>query len=136
MNRQQGFTLIEMVLVIVIIAIASVPIFGLFTQASTSLLTNESIQTAAQLAQERAEFLLAIRRDPGQGYAAAPLANGTTDETFPVASHFSTYTRRTVISEPYVGAGCPGGAACKEVVVSVAKSGTTYALVTFILVDY
>jgi prepilin-type N-terminal cleavage/methylation domain-containing protein len=62
MKSQTGFTLIEMVLVIIIISIASVPLFGMFSQAASSLLINEKTQTAVQLAQERAEFLLAIRQ--------------------------------------------------------------------------
>ena len=54
-RAQQGFTLIELVMVIVVVALASAPILGQFTGVTISLLTNEEIQTAAQLAQERAE---------------------------------------------------------------------------------
>ena len=63
MSSQKGFTLIEMVLVVIIMSIASVPLFGLFSQAASSLLVNEKTQTAVQLAQEHAEYLLAIRRN-------------------------------------------------------------------------
>jgi prepilin-type N-terminal cleavage/methylation domain-containing protein len=129
---QNGFTLIELVIVLVILSVASVPLFGLFTQASTSMLANERIQTAAQLAQEHAELLLALRRE--QGYSDAAIAAGTTNEV--LAGNYTGYTRRTEIVEPFGGPGCPGGATCKEVVVSVDEGGSTRAQVTFILVNY
>ena len=44
---QRGFTLIELVLVIVLISVASVPLFGLFTQATASLLENEDMRKRA-----------------------------------------------------------------------------------------
>ena len=47
MKRQTGFTLIELVAVIVILAVAAVPLFGLFTQASASLLDNEAMTSQA-----------------------------------------------------------------------------------------
>lgn len=130
MSRQSGFTLIEMVLVIVILAVAAVPLFGLFTQASASLLSNERIQTAVQLAQERAESILAQRR--AQDFTAVAL--GTTTDA--LGANYSTYTRTVTVVQPPTGPGCPGGASCKEVVVNVAQGPDTLAEVTFLLVDY
>ena len=132
MRQQEGFTLIELIVVLVILAIASVPLFGRFSQASMTLLSNERIQTAAQLAQERAETLMGWRRN--LGYSAAQLTPGSTVE--PLAGNYAGYTRTTNITEPPVGPGCPLGATCKEVVVTVDRSGTSYAQVTFVLVDY
>jgi prepilin-type N-terminal cleavage/methylation domain-containing protein len=131
MKSQNGFTLIEMVLVIVIISVASVPLFGLFSRAASSLLINERTQTAAQLAQEHAEFLLAIRRN--QDFDAAELLSDTTEI---LSGNYAGYSRSTVITQPPSGPGCPLGASCKEVVVSVDEGGSTYADVTFLLVDY
>lgn len=130
MNGQRGFTLIELVLVILMLALAAVPLFGLFTQASASLLSNERLQTAVQLAQERAEGILAQRRS--QDYAAIGI--GSTTDT--LGADYSGYTRTVLVSQPPSGPGCPGGASCKEVVVSVAQGGETLAQVTFLLVDY
>ncbi len=131
MSRESGFTLIELVLVIIIISVASIPLFGLFSRAASSLLTNERTQTAAQLAQERAELLLAIRRS--HGFAAPELSSDTSEV---LTGHYSGYTRSTVITQPVSGPGCPGGATCKELVVSVDEGGSTYAAVTFVLIDY
>jgi len=130
--RQHGFTLIELIVVLVILSIASVPLFGLYTQASISLLDNEAIQTASQLAQERAELVLSLKRS--QGFAT--LATGTTNET--LAGSFSGFTRSTIISQPATApAGCPGGSTvCKQVVVSVSQGGTMRSQLSFLLVDY
>ena len=136
MKHQTGFTLIELVAVIVILAVAAVPLFGLFTQASASLLDNERIQTAAQLAQERAESLLAQRR--ATDFAA--VATGTVTDA--LGANYSAYTRTVTATQPPAGPGCPlhpvtgVSAACKEVVVTVAQGPDTLAEVTFLLVDY
>lgn len=130
MSRQAGFTLIELVVVIVFLALAAVPLFGLFTQASASLIDNERIQTAAQLAQERAEDILARRR--AQDFTAVGL--GTTTDA--LGANYSAYTRTVTVVQPPSGPGCPGGATCKEVVVNVSQGPDTLAEVTFLLVDY
>ena len=131
MKSQNGFTLIEMVLVIIIISLASVPLFGMFSQAASSLVVNEKSQTAAQLAQEQAEYLLAVRRN--QDFLAAELAGNTSEV---LNGNYSGYTRSTIITQPPVGPGCPAGASCKEVTISVDEGGSTYAEVIFLLVDY
>ncbi len=136
MRRETGFTLIELVVVIVILAIAAVPLFGLFSQATASLISNERIQTAVQLAQEGAESVLAQRRL--QGFAA--VAVGTSSDA--AGANYSAYTRTVTVSQPPDGPGCPVhplsgvSADCKEVVVAVAQGADTLAEVTLLLVDY
>ena len=131
MKTQSGFTLIELVLVIIIISIAAVPLFGMFSQAASSLLINEKTQTAVQLAQEHAEYLLAIRRN--QDFNATQLSGSSSEA---LSGNFSSYNRFTVITPAPGGPGCPGGASCKEVTISVDEGATTYAEVTFLLVEY
>ncbi len=133
-SRQQGFTLIELVAVIIIMAIASVPLFGLFSQPAVSMVTNEKIQTAAQLDQERAEYLLAVRRN--QGYTAADISVGQTET---LTGNYSNYTRTTSIIDettPYAGSDCPAVGACKQITVSVTEGGNTLAEIAFVLVNY
>lgn len=127
---QRGFTLIELVMVMLIIAIASVPLFGQFTQATASLLDDEKIQTATQLVQERAESILALRRS--QGFAA--VANGTTNDT--LTGNYAAYSRTVVVTQSTGGTGCFASADCKEVVITVSRDATPRARITFLLVDY
>ena len=117
-------------MVIMLVAIASIPILGQFSRAASSLVTDETIQTAAQLAQERAEGLLADRRVTG--YAAVP--TGTVNDVLTGA--YSSYSRTVTVTSPPTGGGCAGGATCKEVVVSVDHSGRTRAEIAFVLVNY
>ncbi len=131
MNTQNGFTLIEIVLVIIILSVASVPLFGLFSQAGISVLNNEIIQKSTQLAQERAEHLMAIRRN--QGYTAADISAGQVEN---LTGAFAGFIRTTTINNPYTGTDCPAGANCKQVDVSVVESGQKHADITFVLVDY
>lgn len=134
-KTQKGFTLIELVLVVVIISVASVPLFGLFSQASSSLLSNESIQTAAQLAQERSEFVLSRKRELGLNGAVAELTVGTITEN--LTGNFNVFNRSTgITSLPGGTGGCPGAAPCKQVVVSVDAGGPALAQITFLLADY
>ncbi len=127
---QAGFTLIELIMVIIIVALASVPILGQFTQVAGSALVDEEIQTAAQLAQERAEQILALRRD--QGYAA--VATGTTTDV--LTGNYSAYSRIVTMTQPPAGGGCAPGATCKGVVVSVNRGIGNRAGIAFVLVNY
>ena len=129
-TAQRGFSLIELVMVLVVLAVSATAILGQFSQASSSIRTNEHMQTATQLAQERAEELLATRRD--QGYGA--IATGTTTDT--LAGSYAAYGRTVTVTEPATGGGCPVGATCKEVVVSVSVSGELFSEITLVLVDY
>ena len=129
-HGQQGFTLLELVMVIMLVAVASIPILGQFSQASSILLTGEIIQTAAQLAQERAEGILADRRTAG--FAAVP--SGTANDV--LGGTYSSYSRTVTVTSPPGGSGCAAGATCKEVVVSVDHSGRTRAEITTMLVSY
>lgn len=128
--RQSGFSLIEMIMVSVIIAMASIPILGQFTQVASSSVINEDIQTAAQLAQERAEDILALRRD--QGYAA--VIAGTTIDV--LTGNYASFSRSVTVTEPSALGGCSSGASCKGVVVTVNRGLSKRAEVAYVLVDY
>lgn len=129
---QVGFTLIELIAVIAIIAIAAVPLFSLFSQAGLSVLGDEKRQTATQLAQERAEYLMGVRRN--RGYADPDVSTPLVVEN--LSGNYAGYTRMTTVTEPFLGPACPRGAACKQLGVRVDESGDAHAEVTLILVDY
>ena len=127
----RGFTLLEMIAVIVILSVAAVPIAGLFSKASVSLLNNQDIQTATQLAQEQAELILGRRRS--QGFAAI----ATTSNTEILAGNYTGFNRTTTITQPpTLPAGCPAGAVCDLVTVSVDAGGAVLSEISFVLVNY
>ena len=127
-KRQRGVTLIEMVIVIVILAIAATAIMDQFVTSARSYETNESVQTAAQLAQECAEHILATRRL--QGYATAIAA---TCPALPAAYTSSGYVRNASFGA--APAACVT-APCAQVDVVVTHSGSERARVVFMLGSY
>lgn len=129
-TQQSGFSLIELIMVIIIIAVASVPILGQFTQVAGSTLIDEDIQTASQLAQERAENILALRRS--QGYGA--ITPGTSNDV--LTGIYSGYSRTVIVSEPSAVGGCTAGATCKSVVVTVSRAQRIRAEISYVLLDY
>lgn len=126
----RGFTLLEMIAVIVILSVAAVPISGLFSKASVSLLNNQDIQTATQLAQEQAELILGRRRN--QGFAA--IVPGTYPEV--LGGNYAGFNRTTTITQPLTPPGCPAGAVCDLVRVSVDAGGALLSEISFVLVNY
>jgi Tfp pilus assembly protein PilV len=136
-----GFTLVELVAIIVLLSVGIVAMLQVFGAATRTISYNVDGQVGAQLAQERAEQLLADRRslNPARGYNAPSLAVGTVNEV-PVAT-FPNYWRRTQIVGLAGGTPpCPAGATCKQVQVTVVRTGQLItqpaAQVTFMLANY
>jgi prepilin-type N-terminal cleavage/methylation domain-containing protein len=129
--NQHGFTLIELIAVIIIVSIATVPLFSLFSQAGFSLLADEKLQTATQLAQERAEYLLGVRRN--RSYTDPEVSTPLIEN---LAGNYAGYTRTTTVTDPFLGLACPGGAACKQLAVRVDEGGQARAEIIFVLVNY
>jgi prepilin-type N-terminal cleavage/methylation domain-containing protein len=125
-GTQAGFSLIELVVVIVLLGIAAVALLQQFSQAAGSLAHNEQLQTASQLAQGCAEHLLAVRRL--QGYADAITSDCST--LTPIAGY--------TISVALLGspAACPLGAICEELQVTVNHGANLRARVSLMLVEY
>ena len=130
-NRCGGFTLLELIAVIVIVSLAAVPISGLFGKAGLSLLYDQRIQSAIQLAQEQAELILGRRRN--QGFAA--VVPGIYPEK--LAGNYAGFNRTTTIIQPAIPpSGCPVTALCTQVIVAVDAGTTSLSEITFVLVDY
>ena len=128
MTRQQGFTLIEAIMVMLILSIGAVAILSQFSQAPRAWFIDEDLQIATQLVQEGAETLLAARRT--NGYAS--IALGTVNDTLTGA--YAAYGRSVAITS-FSGDPCPA-ATCKQAVVSVTRAGNALASATFLLADY
>lgn len=125
---QQGLTLIEVVLVILLLSIASVAVLGQFTQMARSYDSNERAQTASQLAQECAEHIFARRRL--QTYA---VAIASTCPALPASYSTAGYART-------VSFGAAPGACvtlpCTRVDVVVTHNATEWARSVFMLGSY
>jgi prepilin-type N-terminal cleavage/methylation domain-containing protein len=130
-RRQKGFSLIELVMVIVLLSLAAVALLQQFSLASSSLIRNEHLQTASQLAQVKAEELLAVRRT--QGYSVAALDAGTSTEN--LIGNYAGYSRSVTIAIP-PSSDCPSGAICKNVTVTVSRAADTLAEIALMLVSY
>lgn len=131
MRRQAGFTLFELVLVMAVTAIGAVALLSLFSGAALTLEGNFAVQTAAQLAQEKAEQVLGDRRNPARGYDYVQAASYPAEDPVP---GFTGYTRSVAVTG-YGGPACPAGARCKQVVVDVQQGGVLRARLTLMLAD-
>jgi prepilin-type N-terminal cleavage/methylation domain-containing protein len=129
---QRGFTLVEMVMVIVILGIASVALMDQFVNTSKSYLMNEQLQTATQLAQECAEHILATRRV--QGYAAISSTCPTLPATYTTPGAVYAVTASLADVTP-PNAGCFTDP-CKVVTVTTTFNTTVRAQVVFMLGSY
>ncbi len=142
-HSMRGFSLVELVAIIVVLSVGIVSLLQVFGAATRTIANNVDGQVGAQLAQERAEQLLADRRslDPARGFNAPSLTPvpSTVDEVPVVA--FPNYWRRTAITTIAPGVNpCPAGATCKQVVVTVVPTGQPITQpvgqVVFMLVNY
>ena len=87
---QAGFTLIEMVLIIVIAAIAILPLSMLFANTSIRSGDARNATTASQLAQAKMEELTADKNSPSRGFAYLVTGNYPVENPVPA---FSGYAR-------------------------------------------
>ena len=146
MRRAHGFTLIEMVVVMLIISGGMLGITSLFSNTAKSLSTNETLQQATQYAQECAERVMATRRNLGFDWFATNKIDAATQTS--CSTNPSGFTRTvklnplfTATPNYYTGTGstaCPNGTNCRDVsitVTSTANASLTSAI-TLLLVYY
>ena len=131
---RSGFSLIELVMVIVILSIGVVAIGSAFAYLSRSLALNEDLQRTWQIAQECADHVLGQARKPGS-YAAVPL--GSPSSACDSVAAVGGYTRTVdVTALASGGALCSGaGWGCKRVDIAVTRGAVTASL-NFMIVDY
>lgn len=134
-RRTDGYSLIELIMVIVVLGIAGAAFAAMFVQLPRSLVLDEDVQTASQLAQARAEQILSDRRHPlGPGFATIVDANYP-DETPIAGLPYHRRVRVTDITDPPCPVAAPG--VCKQVVVTVDRGAApTLAEVTFMVTNY
>ena len=137
---QQGFTLLEAAISMVVLMIIGLGVASLFTYAISANANADDRELAMAIAQERMEWLRTIpfttqTRDVAYAYVQGGLQ--ATDEDGVVDTAFSagrTYTVVTIIQDlSFVPAGNPdeGAATLKRIVVSVTPQyGNTFDTIT------
>lgn len=142
MNRrpQQGFSLIEIVLIIVLLGVGAAAMVGMFSNVGRTLGDNQGVQTGAQLIQKCAEHIMAFRRSTlsSQGYTNVTTGNNTgiCTASFTAVAGFTAAPVVNVTARNSTSlAACPSSD-CKQVDISISKSGVTMASLTLMLVNY
>lgn len=133
-KAKHGFTLVEMILVMIVISIGALGITRLFGNMGKSLSTNEIIQQATQYAQQCAEAVIAKQRDQGFSWF--------TNNTFSCGSNPTSFTLTTnPVGATYTGtstSACPNGVSCRNASITATSTVNTalFSSVTILLVDY
>lgn len=128
MHRARGFSLIELIMIIVAIGVMGAFLTTTYTQLPRSLEVNESAQTGSQLAQQCGERVIARRRNAAIGFAG--IASGGCAGLPVIAG----YAIADVVA-PYAGAACPAGGTCLQVTVTVTRNAVVVAQTDFLLVN-
>jgi len=93
--KERGFTLVEVVLIIVLAGVAVLPLSMLFANASIRSGDAKNATVAAQLAQAKMEEIAADKNSPMRGFAYLVAANYPSES--PVTA-FPTYNRSVSIA--------------------------------------
>lgn len=140
--RSRGFTLIELVMIIVLLGVGGTAILSLFGNVARSLDDNQDTQTGIQLVQECAEYIMAFRRstDPARGYAGVAIGvnTGQCNAAFTAVSGFTTAPQVDVVGRDSGSLpACPSVVAnsCKQVTMRINKGGQVMAQATLMLVQ-
>lgn len=148
MRRAAGFTLIEMVLVMLVISVGLLGLTGLFSNTVKSLSTNEILQQAGQYAQECAEQVITARRDPTKKFTwfdtntfscGNPSNFTRTVAVSPLISATPNYyTGNNGTCNGHTPCPCPNGINCRDVTITATSTANTAlsSVVTLLLVDY
>jgi type II secretory pathway pseudopilin PulG len=134
MKRVRGFTLVEMVIIIILLAGGATAMMALYSQASGAMTRSETIQVAVQLAQECSDYIVTRRRQ--QDYATVT-GLGTTVCDSPNLPVYAGYNRTVATAAVAPGSGaCPSTAgACTQYTVSTDAGGPVLAQTVFVLVN-
>lgn len=144
MNRLfcKGFSLIELVAIIVLLSVGATAFLSLFGNVSRTLDENQDTQTGIQLVQECAEYIMAFRRstDPTRGYSGIAVGanTGLCNAVFVAVAGFTGAPQVDVVAHNSVSlAACPTVAAnsCKQVDLRINKGGVVMARTTLMLVQ-
>lgn len=94
-RRERGFTLVEVVILIVVAAIAVLPLAMLFATTSIRSSDAQSASVAAQLAQAKLEEITADRNASTRGFSYVTAANYPAENPVPA---FASFQRSVTVS--------------------------------------
>lgn len=135
MRRRHGFSLIELIITIVVVAIAAVAIGSAFTYITRSQRLTVDLLTATQLAQECAAHVIGRGRKPGS-YAVVPAPPAVASNFCNGLPAIAGFNRVLNITATPAGALCSAGWACKRVEIVVTRAGRDLVTLDFMLVNY
>lgn len=128
---ERGFSLLELVIVIVFVAIAAVPLWSFLGGAARALGNDKALQTANAVAQACGEHLLGRLRDPGLGFDAID-AKSCDPLPAPPAGFTRTLTLTPVTADPP----CPAMPACTRAAITVSQGPRALAELDLLLIRY
>ncbi len=133
LKLDRGFSLVELIIAIVVLSIATVAVVSLHGGVFRGQTDNLDMMVGAQLLQDCAERVLTKRRRGTNGYLA--VVNSSNCD---VMSGLSGFSAPSIAVTDVIGSGspCPSGAQCKQVVITVSKGGVSLAPVNLQLVNY
>lgn len=129
----RGFSLVELVIAIVVLSIATGVVVSMQGGIFRGQTDNLDMMVGAQLMQDCADRVLTKRRRGTNGYAS--VVNSSTCDGMTGLGGFSA---PNVSVTDVIGSGglCPTGAQCKQVAISVSKTGVSLGPVSLQLVNY
>ena len=133
---QAGFTLIEIVVIILILGIASAAVIKMVGQVASGGTDNQTLQVGSTLLQECAEWVVANHRRDKSFYDSV-LIVGTSTNCFSGPSSYGGFDQPIVTITDISGtSSCPSGSSCKQAVFSISNSGTALNPINLIVVKY
>jgi len=132
LRTQRGFTLIETVIVILLLGIASAAVISLNGGLYKNVQQTRNVQSDTQLLQACAEYVMVSRRL--SGFNSAPNYDAACEGLPIVAPNSNKFAITTTLN--YTGSSCPTGAVCQSVTISVNSTASTVGPVTLQLVKY
>ena len=133
-RTRRGFTLIELVFLIVVLFGSIVAFLSVSGEAGERVADNNDKAKAVQLAQEKMELIISDRRNPDRDYSYIT-SGAYSAET--LTAPFVGFSRSVTVSDASSDAACPSATlGCKLIVVTVTKSSVTLASATLMIGNY
>jgi len=141
-RSSKGFTLLEMIIVIVLMGIAAAAVIGMTNQVVAGSSENSTLQVGGQLLQECGEWILANHRRDKNFYTDV-LSVGTSTNCFSGPGAYGSFSAPSVTVTDISGDAtyCPtavGGTAaqCKKAVITMTSGSTSLNSMSIIIVKY